>query len=151
MLINRILVPTDGSDPAKDAADIAIEIAQTMGATITALHVIDVSTARSPDLYEAVAPVMERDAQEALEYVRDRCQAAGVRFDSKVEGGHAAEVIVDLSKDYDLIVMSRHGRTGSGRFRLGTVAERVVTSASCMVLTVRRSQDLSISPLFERS
>lgn len=53
-------------------------------------------------------------------------------------GGHPAEVIdaEAIRVAADLIAMGTHGRSGLDRLRLGSVAERVLPSAPCPVLTV---------------
>jgi nucleotide-binding universal stress UspA family protein len=56
--------------------------------------------------------------------------------------GRGADTIVDYAADngIDLIVMGTHGRTGMAHLLLGSVAERVVRTAHCAVLTVRTPQ-----------
>ena len=57
--------------------------------------------------------------------------------------GHAAEVIVDLAKEITscLIVMSSHGRSGIGRWVLGSVSDRVVRHSGVPVLIVRAAEE----------
>jgi nucleotide-binding universal stress UspA family protein len=86
------------------------------------------------------APLPE-DHQEKLKELLHRLQpsAPGVRMDCRVAKGVAAEAIVDAAQDTpcDLIVMGTHGRTGLGRAFMGSVAEQVLRTASCPVITVR--------------
>jgi len=56
-----------------------------------------------------------------------------------VKKGDAAEAIIAASNDYDLVVMSTHGRTGVAGIALGSVTSKVVRRASCGVLTTRMS------------
>jgi nucleotide-binding universal stress UspA family protein len=53
--------------------------------------------------------------------------------------GTPVEEILNAARETsaDLIVMGTHGRTGLPHVLLGSVAERVVRSAQCPVLTVR--------------
>jgi universal stress protein A len=59
---------------------------------------------------------------------------AGTPYDNIIE--------VAGAEDVALIVMATHGRTGLGRLVLGSVAERVVRTAPCPVLTIRPSSAL---------
>jgi universal stress protein A len=55
------------------------------------------------------------------------------------DGVPAGEIVEAAAAERaDMIVIGTHGRTGLGRFLLGSVAERVVRTAPCPVLTVRR-------------
>jgi universal stress protein A len=58
-----------------------------------------------------------------------------------IKGGAPAQMIVDTAKSVgaDLIVMATHGRTGLAHLVMGSVAEKVVRTAACPVLTVRRA------------
>src|SRR5690625_6280008 len=51
-----------------------------------------------------------------------------------VKLGYAPQSIIDVSKDYDYIIMSSHGRTGFSRFLLGAVAEKVLRLAHSLVM-----------------
>jgi nucleotide-binding universal stress UspA family protein len=59
----------------------------------------------------------------------------------QLEIGYPANVIVELSKNADLIVIGTHGRTGFQRLALGSVAERVVRMGKCPVLVVPNPRD----------
>lgn len=63
----------------------------------------------------------------------------GPRFTASadVRGGDPAEIICEVGKDYDLIVVSSHGRTGVRRFLMGSVSEDIVYRADRSVLVVR--------------
>ena len=59
-------------------------------------------------------------------------------FDSLAAAAHASGV--------DLIVMGTHGRSGVAHLLMGSVAERVVQTAPCPVLTVRHPEHEFILP-----
>jgi nucleotide-binding universal stress UspA family protein len=65
---------------------------------------------------------------------------AGVAVEARMAHGTPYEEIVKAGKELgaDLIVIGTHGRTGMSHFLLGSVAERVVRSAPCPVLTVHQ-------------
>ncbi|SKA72537.1 Nucleotide-binding universal stress protein, UspA family [Paucidesulfovibrio gracilis DSM 16080] len=63
----------------------------------------------------------------------------GLNASGKVLTGYAAEEVLELAKqeEVDMIVMGTHGRKGIDRVLFGSVAEKVVKSARCPVVTVR--------------
>ena len=88
---------------------------------------------------------IEEFQQQAIDSARKRMAAAAEEFfkkfpklETRVELGSPAEKIlafVDQEK-IDMIIMGAHGRTGLERAIFGSVANKVVKSASCLVLTV---------------
>jgi universal stress protein A len=93
----------------------------------------------SPQSWERIETANRATAQKELATLVAKARRAGVRAISLVVSGPPHEAIVRAarSKRVDLLVVGTHGRTGLGRFFLGSVAARVVASASCPVLTVR--------------
>ena len=57
-----------------------------------------------------------------------------------MEYGRPSHRIVEFANEHpiDLIVMGTHGRTGLAKLAMGGVAERVVRTADCAVLTVKQ-------------
>lgn len=66
-------------------------------------------------------------------------QFPGVKVEGRVVTGYAAEEALKLAEEQgvDLIIMGTHGRRGIDRILFGSVAEKVVKSAKCPVLTIR--------------
>ena len=84
------------------------------------------------------------DNQGALDALAERKRIAGVEIGKVLlRTGDARDVINQTAKelDADLITMGTHGRRGVTRAILGSVAETVVRSAPCPVLTVRVHPD----------
>ena len=142
MLPKNILVPTDLSEGAEQALDYACELARTLGAKIHLLNVIGVPALGVPELGVALTASMIDELvtgnQEAIERLaRTHCPAQ--RGHVMVRTGDARDVINQTAKELgvDLIVMGTHGRRGISRALLGSVAENVVRTAPCAVLTVR--------------
>jgi universal stress protein A len=140
----KILLPCDFSLCSEEAARHAMELATRLGGSVTMLHVYLVPI--YPTI-EGSALMLDRRAIEhgvrdmtaALEEMRHKHLRPGVPIDVRVVEGTPAEVICRLAADesYAFIVMGTHGRTGLGHLVLGSVAERVVRTAPCPVLTVR--------------
>lgn len=141
-LPRKILVPTDFSGYADDALEYAATLAAHLDATIHLVHAISVGMAGLPEVGVAYGAIMmettTKEAQHALDALvaryRDRVSLAP----TCIEIGDPREVIDRVAETIgaDLIVMGTHGRRGVRRMLLGSVAETVVRSAPCPVLTV---------------
>jgi nucleotide-binding universal stress UspA family protein len=138
MDIKRILVPVDFSEDSLHALGAARDLARQFDSELLLLYVI------APIDLITVSEVFEdqrRAGDAALTRIGADLRAAGQRFRVMVEAGVPARVIVDTAKRSraDLIVLGTHGRTGLAHMLIGSVAEKVVRTASCPVLAVRRS------------
>ena len=151
--ITRILVPTDFSATADAALDYAFGLAERFGASLQLLHVVDdpfVYEGMSAEAYITEAPMirtaMLQDAREKLG--RRAGTRGGVGVESEVLFGHGARTIAEYAAErgIDLIVMGTHGRTGLAHVLIGSVAERVVRTAPCPVLTVRHQEAKGVRP-----
>jgi nucleotide-binding universal stress UspA family protein len=137
MEIRHILAPTDFSDPSLQAIAYAFELAQTFGAKLSLLHVIELPVypmAVYPPLEE-----LEQDARGALARLLPEAEGAHVDVTHLVEIGLPYQKILQTAaaEKVDLIVIATHGRTGLSHLVLGSAAERVVRLAPCPVLTTR--------------
>jgi len=147
--ITRILVPTDFSATADAALEYAFVLAERFGASLQLLHVLEdpfVTDGMAAEAYISEAPALRtamlHDAQERLRQraVRD---TAGLTIDTEVLFGHGARTIAEYAaeRNVDLIVMGTHGRTGFAHLLLGSIAERLVRTSPCPVLTVRHPEE----------
>jgi nucleotide-binding universal stress UspA family protein len=141
--LNKILVPVDFSKHADAAIDAAMEIAARYDASITLLNVFEPVALAFPEEQNFYAGTITADLmadrRKALEKKKDAVLAKGAkRVTVEQVQGNPAAAIKDFAADgnYDLIVMGTLGRTGVAHFFLGSVAERVVRTAACAVLTV---------------
>ena len=143
--MRRIVHPTDFSPASAPAFKKAVQLAKDNGATLAVLHVLP-SLPMLPDAYIAATAYDDmlqahrRQAESQMQKTVKRAQAAGVKATGTVvDVGVAAEQIVRFAKRQaaDMIVMGTHGHGVLARVVLGSVAERVVSRASCPVLTVR--------------
>jgi len=140
-VITRILVPTDFSPSSEQALNYARGLAQQLGASLHLLH-----TVNRPLLAEGLAA--EAAIAEGTAIGSAFVEEAKTRFltlapdaaSAEVVFGYAAPSIVDYASQLgvDLIVMGSHGRTGIAHILMGSVAEAVMRTAPCPVLTVRR-------------
>jgi nucleotide-binding universal stress UspA family protein len=140
IVLKNILVPTDFEAAAEAALRYGRTLAETFGADLHVLHVEDTAMfqARFADPATLEATARRQLGERAVADDRQRYQthAAIERFDSPTE----AIVRYARAAAIDLIVMGTHGRSGADRLLMGSVAERVVRSAPCPVLTVRHPE-----------
>lgn len=147
MPIRQILVPTDFSAPSRAALDYAAEFARPLGAAIDVLHVWEVPVFVPPSMLPdagvadlSLIDIYRKNAEASLaEFVAEaKAREIPVRA-SFAELGPVPHTIAEFARrrEYDLIVIGTHGRTGLAHVVIGSVAERVVRSAHCPVLAVR--------------
>ncbi|MFA7031062.1 MAG: universal stress protein [Candidatus Methanomethylophilaceae archaeon] len=140
MVFDKILVPTDGSEYTKAAVRMAMDLAKLSSGKITALYVMDQTIFTNVPMDTAVMNVyrtLEKEGKNALQFVEELGREAGVSVEIKLAEGIPIKVILELSKEYDVIVMGTLGRTGMSKLLMGSVAERVVRASRCPVMVVR--------------
>jgi nucleotide-binding universal stress UspA family protein len=140
----RILVPVDFSVHSTEAMRRAAALSRSYGATLTLVHVFDPSAYALPeDFIVFAAPQLDRltlQFEQQLDAMKDAALKLGVEsVSTHLLRGTPAARIVKFAKDtdIDLIVMGTRGRTGARHLLLGSIAERVVRTAPCAVLTVK--------------
>jgi len=148
--ITHILVPTDFAPASDTALACARGLAEKYGARLSMLHVLTSPEATgfwTPEVYvPASLEARERLAREAQERV-ERALTADERprtnVTIQIRIGSVAEHILDFAREHnvDLIVMGTHGRRGLSHLLLGSVAEQVLRSAPCPVLTTRAAAE----------
>lgn len=146
--IKKILCPVDFSELSMKAMAAAIELAAVFGSELHLLHVFEGYDEISLSPETALTPLPEwlaklrQVSREKLNELPSQDQAAkcaGVVRTFR-EGGAIPEILnhADQHK-VDMIVLATHGRTGLKHLLMGSVAENVVRSAKCPVLTIRNS------------
>lgn len=146
-MFKRILLTTDGSAASDHAATLAVSMARTHGAKLTALYVVD------PYPYLGIGEANPMGFNAYMAAARDHAAAAHARIASQCnEGGAPVECELRLIEDVavidgvlqaardtqaDLIVIGSHGRTGIARLVLGSIAAKVVAQSPVPVLVTR--------------
>ena len=126
-MYDRILVPTDGSNVAERAGTVAVRMAELFGADLSVISVRE--------------PENEERASRAVEDVERIAIEAGLTPQVEVIDNEEAAIhqaIIDYADEHgaDVVVMGTHGRTGVGRFLLGSVVERMLQESPIPVVTV---------------
>lgn len=146
-VVMRILVPLDESDLSRSALPRAVELAAALGQDLLLVTVVDAQTRN--DLAE-LAEVERADPVDILNDnligVADSVSGVEVVTDL-MPGDDPAAVIVDRADkpDVSMVVIATHGRTGLSRWRMGSVAHRVVQGATVPVLVVPAPWRLKLS------
>ncbi len=146
MLVKRILVPIDFSPDSMSALTYAGEFAKMFKAELVLLHVIEpIYYATPTDMYAVNANIttlleeQRRMAEQQFKRIGAQLQKQRQRFRALIKTGSPSQVITAMATRQrgDMIIMATHGRTGLAHMFMGSVAERVVRTAACPVLTVR--------------
>jgi nucleotide-binding universal stress UspA family protein len=144
MQIRHILAPTDFSPPSLGAVDRAADLAATLGASLTVMHVLAppnrmMGIVPGADLDESIAA----ERADAVRHLSSLAADVGRRISSFVEpivdiASSRVEAIVAWARAerVDLVVMATHGRSAIGRLLLGSVAAGVLRAGPCPVLMV---------------
>jgi nucleotide-binding universal stress UspA family protein len=146
LAIKKILIPTDFSDTAALALEHAVKMAKLLDSEITLLHVVstfafrvnlpevDVDESQNTKLSGAIGAKLA----ELAENIRT---ASGVKVNTLITSGRIREEVVRIAEeiDADIIIVGTHGVTGLKEFFMGSNSFRIVSDASCPVLSVQIS------------
>lgn len=143
-----ILVPIDFSELSFKALEAAAVFAGMFDGAITPFHSF-ISMSEWSDL-EAASNGIFSETHDELEkkLIRKLDEAAGKWVDPSylnagmVQVGNPSEAIVEAARNFDLIVMTTHGRTGFSRLIMGSIAEKIIRFAPVPVLVVEESSRL---------
>ncbi len=132
--LKRILVPHDFSEASSASVSYAVALATSFGATLDVLYVGD----REGSDAEGIEA-----AQRRLAAALSPADREAVRATFHVRTGQPAAEIIRFAgeQEIDVIVMGTHGRGFVGHLVMGSVAEKVVRTAPCPVLTVRKPEE----------
>ena len=152
-MYKKMLVPLDRSEAAESILPHVMELAKSQGAEkceVILLNVCEVSLI--PAYYLSEIPLnwqdhvnrCKRSAQQYLSKVEKRLRNAGLNVNSvvlmaKAGEGTPANYVVDYANnnDFDLILMSTHGRSGLSRWAFGSVADKVMRRVAIPIFLIR--------------
>jgi nucleotide-binding universal stress UspA family protein len=141
IIISKLLVAIDGSDPSMDAADYAISISKQYNAELYALYVIraDVDLFGPHETSEYMTR-MRNEGEKYLDRVRFKANENNIKIKTEIISfTNIAGAIVDYAEEnnIELIVIGTRGLSGFKKLLVGSVATNVVTYAHCPVLVVK--------------
>jgi nucleotide-binding universal stress UspA family protein len=147
--MKHILVPHDFSETSSSAVTYAIALARNFDAAITFLHVGDSAKTALDTEFPIGLEDSLRDAvrERLLKIVTPQEQRELLPRFVVLSGNPATEIVrFANAENVDLIVMGTHGRGLVGHVVMGSVAEKVVRTAPCPVLTVRNATRSVVVP-----
>lgn len=127
-----IMVPTDGSQFAERAEDIAISMASKYNSRIAGVHVIDEKLIYPYD-------VLEDEGKAILKNLSEKAKKEGVVVDEILVFGNPDKDLIAISRRMksDIVVVGTHGKKGLEKLLLGSVAESIIKSVDVPVLLVK--------------
>jgi nucleotide-binding universal stress UspA family protein len=143
-MFKHIVVPLDGSSLAENALPHAVAWAQFCSARVTLLRVLaceqDETRARATDPLEW--QISKQSAQDYLDHLRQRLEAAGVAVDAVLLEGSPAATIIDFAMraGVDLMVLTTHGKGGATDWALGSVCQKILMRSYLSTLLVHASE-----------
>lgn len=139
----KILVPTDFSDLSLKALKTANTYASIFGGKISLFNSHIPITELDEPYALGMSNQVYQDYESIENSIRERLEQLAKEHITEeyideliVHVGNPSQSIVETSKDFDIIIMSTHGRTGFSRFLLGSVAEKVLRLSKIPVLVV---------------
>jgi nucleotide-binding universal stress UspA family protein len=146
-MFKHILVPLDGSKLAECVLPHVVAVANAFEADVTLLQVLE--RERAPSEQGFVDPLGwymgSAEAQAYLDGIAARIQELGLRAETAVREGRAAQQIIGFArrKEADLLVLSSHGRSGLSGWNVSGVVQKTIMRAYVPVMIVRAYQPVS--------
>ena len=145
-ILKKALVPLDGSKEAEEIVPYVQELASKLKADVVLFQVIktpyetiNAAGYGSGNYTEQQIASEKAFAEDYLGKIGSQLKQKGVTVTTKVRFGNAAEEIIKLADEMcaDVVGMSTHGRSGIGRWVLGSVAGRILHEGTTPLLLVR--------------
>jgi len=141
-MINKILLPTDGSEHSDHTVQFAIDLAKLTNAAIVAMYAYNpqpILRKRGALAAEELKSSLEEDAREIIGDVATRLKAEGISVSALAVEGPAAEAILRAIEEEkpDLVVMGSRSASSVPGLTLGSVAEKVVRYSPVSVVVVK--------------
>ena len=158
--MKRILVPTDFSEQAGFAMDLACQIARKTKSELIALHVLDhtglfdfssgssayplMGNPSGLDLDQQFMESLYTNAEEKCTQFLSKFEQEGIRIKKKIKIGSAFHYITEEINEEktDLVIMGSKGSSGFEEVLIGSNTEKVVRHAKCPVLTVKSKMNI---------
>jgi nucleotide-binding universal stress UspA family protein len=134
----KIVIAVDGEPVALHSAEVGIQLSCCLSTEIAFIHAVDPALTYAPGIAPAeLVAEAERDGKRVMDKIAAEFPLLPAKEFIRV--GKPTHEILHVAKEWaaDVIVMGTHGRGGTTRVLLGSVAEEVMRHADCPVLVVR--------------
>jgi nucleotide-binding universal stress UspA family protein len=145
--LGKILIPVDGSDLSLMAEETGAIIAKKTNATVTVLYAkkaLELGYRLPSSIQDEVLSSMEQEAMQTVNDARALFREEKVKVDTKImESGDPTDNILNVSKNYDIIIMGAHGENEKDPYALGSVTRKVLRHTDRPTLIVKTGSALS--------
>jgi len=147
-MLDRILIPLDGSALAECVLPHGLSLARAMGAKVTLLQVVE--QAATGGRTRSIDPMewhfSKAEAEAYLAEVAERLRAAGLPTEQALLEGDAAVRVIDHAQAnrVDLIVLSSHGRSGLSGWNVSSVVQKILWRVHLSILLIPAYQPASV-------
>ncbi len=140
--MEKILVAIDGSEQSNKTIGEAAKLAEKFKAELTTLYVIEENPQIGYDIFAAykTAETQLKDAaNKILEKAAKTISEKGVKVKTRLEKGHASDIICDIAEKekFDLVVIGSRGLSGLGGMLLGSVSNAVVHCVKTNIMIIK--------------
>ncbi|EMA37352.1 universal stress protein [Halobiforma nitratireducens] len=139
--IERIVVPTDGSDAADRAAESAVEIASRYDADVRTVYVVDATVYDLSDSPRSIVGLLTEGGENATEAVAKQVRERDLEVATSVRRGVPADELLEYASavDADLIAMGTRGRAAGAQSDrlLGSTTARAISRSTIPVLALQ--------------
>jgi nucleotide-binding universal stress UspA family protein len=150
--LKKILCPIDFSKCSTYALNYALDLSTKERALLYLIHVIETHISDMGDILKQIDLLLDDKQIDNLRMkltnlIPDNIRT-NIHIEPIVEKGIPFVEIIKTAKDnqIDIIIMGTHGRTGLEHILIGSVAERVIRSAPCPVLSIRLPKQVFLMP-----
>ncbi len=135
---DQVVVPTDGSSAAENAATHGLTVAERYGADVRAVYVVDTSTHELADTSRSILGPLREGGRNAVEDIAEEARNRNLPVSTAMLEGSPAEELLGYAEGTgaDLVAMGTHGSGATRQELLGSTANRVLRRSAVPVLTV---------------
>jgi nucleotide-binding universal stress UspA family protein len=139
---DRVVVPTDGSNAAEDAATHGLAVAERYGADVRVVYVVDTARHELAETSRSILGPLREGGRNAVEDIAEAARDRNLPVSTAMLEGSPAEELLGYADGTgaDLVAMGTHGSGATRQGLLGSTATRVLRRSTVPVLTVNESR-----------
>jgi nucleotide-binding universal stress UspA family protein len=145
-VIQRILVPLDGSALAEEALPHALALTDVFRSQVILLRVVEADSEKSAMVDAVRWRTLRSESAAYLDGIKQRLRESNVDFKTVVADGRPADEILRAVSEHsaNLIVLTSHGHRGVDAFEFGPTLHQVISAASVSILLVRPTNESAV-------